>query len=111
MVPFLTRNSRLNPTPHVSCPALFFLPSYIPRFHALLIAQVDLGGYVTALNDPRQLDAYQKLFLRGVEGVEAKEVCDMLKTTETNLSVRLHRARERVRQAVDIYLEGRPLTV
>jgi DNA-directed RNA polymerase specialized sigma24 family protein len=39
-----------------------------------------------------------------VEGVEAKEVCEILKITETNLYVRLHRARERVRMAVEAYL-------
>jgi len=41
------------------------------------------------------------LILRDVEGVEVKDVCEMLKITETNLYVRLHRARERVRQAVE----------
>lgn len=46
------------------------------------------------------------LILRDVEGVEVKEVCELLKITETNLYVRLHRARERVRQAVESYLEG-----
>lgn len=46
------------------------------------------------------------LILRDVEGVEANEVCELLKITETNLYVRLHRARERVRQAVEAYLEG-----
>lgn len=46
------------------------------------------------------------LILRDVEGVEAKEVCEILKITETNLYVRLHRARERVRQAVETYLGG-----
>ena len=46
------------------------------------------------------------LILRDVEGIEAKEVCELLKITETNLYVRLHRARERVRQAVETYLEG-----
>ncbi len=46
------------------------------------------------------------LILRDVEGVEAKEVCEMLNITETNLYVRLHRARERVRVAVGTYLEG-----
>ena len=44
------------------------------------------------------------LVLRDVEGVEAKEVCEMLKITETNLYVRLHRARERVRVAVETAL-------
>ncbi len=47
------------------------------------------------------------LILRDVEGVEAKEVCELLKITETNLYVRLHRARERVRVAVETYLEGK----
>ncbi len=47
------------------------------------------------------------LILRDVEGVEAKEVCELLKITETNLYVRLHRARERVREAVESYMEGR----
>lgn len=51
------------------------------------------------------------LILRDVEGVEAKEACDILKISETNLYVRLHRARERVRQAVETYLEGQPSVV
>ena len=46
------------------------------------------------------------LLLRDVEGVDAKEVCELLRITETNLYVRLHRARERVRVAVETYLEG-----
>lgn len=46
------------------------------------------------------------LILRDVEGVDAKEVCEILRITETNLYVRLHRARERVRRAVETYLEG-----
>ena len=45
------------------------------------------------------------LILRDVEGVEAKEVCELLNITETNLYVRLHRARERVRVAVETALE------
>ena len=69
---------------------------------------------VTAMNRaievlPRTLK--DVLILRDVEGVEAKEVCHILKITETNLYVRLHRARERVRQAVETYLEGRPSAV
>lgn len=46
------------------------------------------------------------LVLRDVEGMESKEICELLKITETNLYVRLHRARERVRQAVEQYLDG-----
>jgi RNA polymerase sigma-70 factor (ECF subfamily) len=44
------------------------------------------------------------LILRDVEGVDAREVCELLKITETNLYVRLHRARERVRAAVETAL-------
>jgi RNA polymerase sigma-70 factor (ECF subfamily) len=40
------------------------------------------------------------LVLREMEGLECKEICAMLAITETNFSVRLHRGRERVRQAV-----------
>lgn len=46
------------------------------------------------------------LILRDIEGVETKEACEILKITETNLYVRLHRARERVRQAVETHLSG-----
>ncbi len=46
------------------------------------------------------------LVLRDVEGVEVQEVCELLKITETNLYVRLHRARERVRAAVETFLDG-----
>jgi RNA polymerase sigma-70 factor (ECF subfamily) len=53
---------------------------------------------------PRTLK--EVLILRDVEGVEAKQVCEILEITETNLYVRLHRARERVRQAVETYLQG-----
>lgn len=62
---------------------------------------------ITAL--PQTLKAV--LILRDVEGIEAKDACEILKITETNLYVRLHRARERVRQAVETYLEGRQSTV
>ncbi|BFU91288.1 MAG: RNA polymerase sigma24 factor [Nitrospira sp.] len=47
------------------------------------------------------------LILCDVQGINAKEICEILKITATNLYVRLHRARERVRQAVETYLEGR----
>lgn len=44
------------------------------------------------------------LILRDVEGVDSREVCELLNITETNLYVRLHRARERVRRAIELYL-------
>lgn len=64
---------------------------------------------ITAMNNA--IDALPEtlkdvLVLRDIEGVDSQEVCELLKITETNLYVRLHRARERVRQAVECYLEG-----
>lgn len=45
--------------------------------------------------------------LRDVEGVESKEICGLLKITDTNLYVRLHRARERVRRALERHFENK----
>jgi RNA polymerase sigma-70 factor (ECF subfamily) len=41
------------------------------------------------------------IVLRDVEGFESPDICQLLKITETNLYVRLHRARERVRQTLE----------
>ena len=49
------------------------------------------------------LPTHQKevLILRDVQGIHTKEVCQQLKISETNFYVRLHRARERVKVAVE----------
>jgi RNA polymerase sigma-70 factor, ECF subfamily len=76
----------------------------------LLASQQAVDAMIRAIDVlPRTLK--EVLILRDVEGVEAKEVCELLKITETNLYVRLHRARERVRRAVEAYLEGPRPTV
>jgi RNA polymerase sigma-70 factor (ECF subfamily) len=46
----------------------------------------------------------QALLLRDVEDLGAKDVCNVLEITETNLRVLLHRGRARVREALDAYL-------
>jgi len=44
--------------------------------------------------------------LRDAEGLEAEEICRLLAITLTNQRVLLHRARTRVRQALEIHLIG-----
>ena len=44
------------------------------------------------------------LILRDVQGIHTEEVCHQLKISETNFYVRLHRARERVKVAVEAAL-------
>ena len=46
------------------------------------------------------------LWLRDVEGWSSEEVCNALAIQETNQRVLLHRARSRVRDALDPYFEG-----
>lgn len=46
------------------------------------------------------------LWLRDVEGWSSEEVCNALAMQETNQRVVLHRARSRVRAALEPYLEG-----
>lgn len=46
----------------------------------------------------------QVIRLRDIDGFSAEEVCNMLQLSESNQRVLLHRARERVRQALDSYL-------
>jgi RNA polymerase sigma-70 factor, ECF subfamily len=46
------------------------------------------------------------LMLRDVEGCSTEEVCNALGVQETNARVLLHRARAKVRSALEPYLEG-----
>ena len=46
----------------------------------------------------------QVITLRDVEGCSAEEVCNVLELSETNQRVLLHRARTKVRQALEDYL-------
>jgi len=64
--------------------------------HARLVAAIDA------------LPAAQRrvIVLRDVEGWSAPEVCNVLELSETNQRVLLHRARTKLRQALDDYLTG-----
>jgi RNA polymerase sigma-70 factor (ECF subfamily) len=48
----------------------------------------------------------QVIQLRDIDGWTAEEVCNVLELTETNQRVLLHRARSKVRRAIERYLDG-----
>lgn len=76
----------------------------------LLASQQAINAMNSAIDVlPRTLK--EVLILRDIEGMDIKEACALLNITETNLYVRLHRARERVRKAVEAYLQGSPGTM
>ena len=59
-----------------------------------------IAGAIDALPDGQRL----VISLRDVEGWSAEEVCNVLELSETNQRVLLHRARTKVRHALDDYL-------
>jgi RNA polymerase sigma-70 factor, ECF subfamily len=70
----------------------------------LLASQQTINAMNSAIESlPRTLK--EVLILRDVEGVDIKEACALLNITETNLYVRLHRARERVRKLLEAHMQ------
>jgi RNA polymerase sigma-70 factor, ECF subfamily len=57
----------------------------------------------------QELPAVQRtvISLRDVEGCSSNEVCNVLGVSETNQRVLLHRARSRVRQALERYFDAK----
>jgi RNA polymerase sigma-70 factor (ECF subfamily) len=67
-----------------------------------LEARQHLQSAIAALPEHQRL----VLILRDVEGCSTEEVCNALGFQETNIRVLLHRARAKVRAALDSYLKG-----
>jgi RNA polymerase sigma-70 factor, ECF subfamily len=65
-------------------------------------AREQLQNAIEALPEHQRL----VLMLRDVEGCSTEEVCNALGVQETNARVLLHRARAKVRSALEPYLEG-----
>jgi RNA polymerase sigma-70 factor (ECF subfamily) len=63
--------------------------------------QAAIGAAIGALPASQR----QVITLRDVEGWPADEVCNVLQISETNQRVLLHRARSRVRAALDRYFD------
>ncbi|MDH4300845.1 MAG: RNA polymerase sigma factor [Nitrospira sp.] len=54
--------------------------------------------------DALPINLKEVLILRDADGMKTNEVCKRMKVTETNLYVRLHRARARVKRAIEATL-------
>ena len=62
--------------------------------------------HIRAAVEELPLRQREVIVLRDVEGWSAEEVCDALDVSEVNQRVLLHRARSKVRRALEAYLEG-----
>lgn len=66
----------------------------------------ELGEKLRAVIDALPSNLRIVLWLRDVEGWSSEDVCNALAIQETNQRVLLHRARSRVRAALEPYVEG-----
>jgi RNA polymerase sigma-70 factor, ECF subfamily len=73
---------------------------------ARLLARESLD-YVAKAIDTLPSSQREVITLRDVEGWSSREVCNVLQITETNQRVLLHRARSKVRRAMEQYLDER----
>lgn len=71
------------------------------------LLSAETRSQVAAAIDALPESQRQVISLRDIEGWSADEVCNVLGLSETNQRVLLHRARTRVRAALDGYLTGK----
>jgi RNA polymerase sigma-70 factor (ECF subfamily) len=76
-------------------------PWDVPEQRLVARETLEITGRAIAELPPTQRTV---ITLRDVEGWSAEEVCNVLEITETNQRVLLHRARSRVRRALEVYL-------
>ncbi len=74
----------------------------LPEAHALT---QETGAHLRAAIDSLPPVQRQVITLRDLEGFSAEEVCNILEISETNQRVLLHRARSKVRQALERYFD------
>jgi RNA polymerase sigma-70 factor (ECF subfamily) len=76
----------------------------IPEEHVLA---AEAGGRLMAAIERLPGNQQVVISLRDVQGLTAAEVCDLLSISEANQRVLLHRARSKVRAALEEYLDER----
>jgi RNA polymerase sigma-70 factor (ECF subfamily) len=81
------------------------LPAAIPATPDEQLLTHELGKIVEAAMRKLPPSQREVITLRDVDGLAADEVCALLDITESNQRVLLHRARSKVRVAVERYLE------
>ena len=71
-----------------------------------VLESVETAGIVKTAIEQLPPAQREVLTLRDIEGWTSFEVCNALELTETNQRDQLHRARARVRRALELYFEG-----
>lgn len=96
---------RFHPDGSPNAGAWTSLPAAVPRTPDQQVLSKEFKKVVEAA--VRKLPASQRevITLRDIEGVDSADVCSLLDITEGNQRVLLHRARSKVRAAVERYIE------
>jgi len=94
-------SSRFSPRGEWPVPAGFSQHLWDDRTPEKLLASKQATACMWHAIETLPILQQEVLILRDIHGIHTKEVCRQLKISETNFYVRLHRARERVKMAVE----------